>query len=506
MELRERLTGTWQALPIAHRIGVVAAIVGLLMGAFMFVQWVSAPSYTVLASNLDDADVGEVVDLLESEGVAYEIGGGGTTVLVPRQRLYTTRAALAQAGVDANATPGGYELLDEQGLTVSDFRQQVDYKRALEGELAKTLMAMDGVDSATVHLVLPDEELFTEQRKPTTASVLLDTGRELNATEVEAVTFLVSSSVEGLETSQITVANSDGTVLHAPGDTAGAGGTTNRQLRQTREFEQSLAGDITTLLARATGSPASVVVRAELNFDETSVESVDYDPDSQVVIKEQTEDENYEGTGVSPGGTVGVDGGPLPDADGEATYEREEVLREYGVDNTTTVTNRAPGQVEGLSVAIVMDDGSVTGATVPDVDEVEQLVAAAVGLDQDRGDTVAVTPVPFPDADEETEEPNGTSLTAMIPQIVGGLVLLVVAVGLFLMTRRRKQGDDPSPAPASNLGLADDTPAEEPAPEPRPAPERPDDGLKREVSEMVDRQPEEVATLLRGWLADSQGK
>ncbi len=503
---------TWRALPMAHRIGMGAAAAGLLMASVLFLQWVSTPSYTVLASGLGDGDVARIVDQLETEGVPYEIGNGGTTVLVPRNQLYTTRASMAQAGIAAESAPVGYELLDDQGLTVSDFRQQVDYQRALEGELARTLMAMDGIRSATVHLVLPEDELFTERQQPATASVLVDTLRTLNASEVEAVTFLVASSVEGLEASGITVADASGTVLHAPGDGSVPGAVASRQLRETREFESALAGDISQLLGRATGSPASVVVRAVLDFDETSTETETFDQDSQVALREQTTTETFEGDGAATGGAVGVDGGPIAAGDGESSYERDEVLREYGVNRTTTVTTQAPGRVDKLSVAIVMDDGTATGAAVPDPAEIEDLVAAAVGLERDRGDSVAVSAVPFPEAQDAVE--GGAAMDAMldrVPELIALIVLGVVAVGLFLMTRRRGETEDLMPA----LGRAEregpvievDDRVEEPvavAVAERPRPLAPDDTLKREVSELVERQPEEIATLLRGWLADQR--
>ncbi len=408
----------------------------------------------------------------------------------------------------------GYELLDDQGLTVSDFRQQVDYQRALEGELARTLMAMDGINGATVHLVLPEEQLFTERQQPTTASVLLDTGRTLSASEVEAVTFLVASSVQGLEAGGITVADASGMVLHSPGDTGVPGAVASRQLRETRAYEAAMASDITALLQRATGSPASVVVRASLNFDETSTETETYNPDTQVTLREQTLNEEFEGTGDGPNGVVGVDGGPIEEGAGDSSYTRDEVLREFGVDRTVTVTNQAPGQVEKLSVAIVMDDGTATGASVPGTTEVEDLVAAAVGLDEARGDSVAVTSVPFPVSEDEPASAVAMGdMLERIPQFVALLVFVLVAVALFLMTRRTS--DEPAPAlaaaesPMPVIDIDDTSPAEEPeapaveAPR-RPRPTPPDDELKREVSELVERQPEEIAALLRGWLADQR--
>lgn len=505
MELRDRVTGFVRGLPVAHRVSIIAAGVGLAMVLFWFVSWVTTPSYTVLYSGLAEQDVAATIDELESLGVPYRIEGGGNRILVPRDQLYTTRASLAQAGIAGHAEPQGYELLEDQGLAVSDFRQRVDYRRALEGELARTLGAMSGIESAQVHLVLPQDELFRENQQPTTASVLLTTTRPLDATEVEAVAFLVSSSVEGLEPNQLTIADARGTVLHAPGDAGGAGVVANRQLRQTREFEQALAADTASLLERATGRPASVVVRASLNFDESETQTEVFAPESQVAIREQTTNEEFEGSGTLPGGAVGVDGGPLPGAAEDSTYSREEVSREYGVDRTTTRTIQAPGKVERLSVAIVMDDGSITGTAVPDDVEVERLVSAALGLDEERGDNVAVTRVAFPVLDEEVEEP-ATSMLGLLTQVAGGVVLLIVAIALFLMTRRRGKDDAPQlPAAAAAPQASGTTRFIEALPEKEPQPIPRSVQLKEEVADLVRAQPEEIAQLLRGWLADRRG-
>jgi flagellar M-ring protein FliF len=498
VDVRDRFTAFVRTLPVAHRVGIVAALAVLAMASVVFGRWILTPTYTVLYSGLDDAAVAGVVAELDGLGVPYRLEGG-SRISVPQDRLYATRAALASAGVGGRTAPPGYELLDNQGLSISDFRQRIDYQRAVEGELAKTLMAMDGIATATVHLALPEEELFTERQKPATASVLVGTNRTLTESEVEAVTFLVASSVEGLEAANVTLADASGAVLHAPGDAAGSTAVTNRNLRQTREYEQALANDLSVLLTRVTdGTPASVVVRAAMNYDEAQTESERFAPDSQVALRESSTAERFEGTGAVPGGVVGVDGGPLAAGDGgESAYDREEVLREYGVDRVVDRTVRAPGTVERLSVAIVMDDGTQTGAPVPPRAEIENLARAALGLDDARGDSLAVTlmalPSPEPPA-VPAEEAGG--LVDLLPEAVAALVLLVVTIALFLMSRRRKPVAVPAPpsalpAPATLL-----------EPEALEAPDEATQELQRDVAALVERQPEEIATLLRGWLAD----
>lgn len=503
-DARQRATEFIKALPVAHRVLIVSALAGLVMAGMVFAKWVTTPSYTVLYSGLTNEAVAASIEQLETLGVPYKLEGGGSTVLVPRDQLYTTRASLAAEGLSGSTTPPGYELLDSQGLSVSDFRQRVDYQRALEGELSKTLMAMNGVNSATVRLVLPEEELFAENQEPVTASILLNTTRELNDQEVETVTFLVSSAVEGLTPDSITVADARGNVLHAPGDAGGTSVTSNRNMRQTRDFEQALAADIKALLAGAGGAPASVVVRASLNFDERQTETETYDPDNQVTTSEQVITEEYEGVGARPGGAVGVDGGPVPDIAGqENTYSKEQATREFGVSRTTAQTISAPGAVDRLSVAVVMDDGSVTGADVLPAGEAEDLISAAVGLDEARGDTLAVSLMPMPRIEDAAVEEEPEGLLAMLPQIVAAVVLLLVCLALVLMTRRRKAATpelvlpDTMPAELQTFDI-DELGAGNHALQPVGAPQ----SLEGEVRELVQSQPEEIALLLRSWLAD----
>lgn len=422
MDLQERITQFVRSLPVAHRVVIGVAAAGLLMATFVFFNWVSTPTYTVLYAGMDERDVSAVITQLESDGVPYKLDNGGRTVMVPKAQLFDTRARLAGQGIGGSVAPQGYEILDAEGLTISDFRQQVDFKRAVEGELARTLMSMDAVGSATVHLVIPEDELFVEAQEPASASVLVDTARTLNQNEIETITFLVSSAVADLEPSHVTVADTNGNVLNAPGDSLGVAGALNKNLRLTREYEAKVAADLQRLLNTAVGvGRAEVSVQAVLDFDETETQRETYAPESQVATREQTVSESFEGSGTPPGGTVGIDGGPIASgANGETTtYNRDEVTREYGVDKTIDVTKNAPGDVQQLSVAIVLDDGSLSGLAAPDTNEIERLITAAAGISEPRGDTVAVTTAAFPVIEDPTElGGNLSSMLDMVPQIL----------------------------------------------------------------------------------------
>ncbi len=543
---RDKLVGIVKAIPVAHRIVIGVAIVILVLAAKLFMGWASQPSYTVLSSGLDDKELASVINELEAEGVPYKIEAGGTRVLVPQKDLATTRAHLAEAGVGVGVEPQGYEILKDQGLSMSDAMQQVNFRRALEGELEKALMAMDGINTAKVQLVVPDEALFTEDQAPATAAVLLDTKTELTDSQVEAITYLVSSSVEGLTVDHITITDTKGRVLSAPGGANGVGGSA-KNLEATRQFEALLTTDVQRLLS---AYDAQVVVKADLNFDTTHTESEQYDPQTQgtVVLRQDSTNENFTGNGTPPNGIVGVDGGTTDDAaaaggtsDGITNYTLEKQTVENGVSRVVSSIDQAPGKVEGLHVAVVLDSGANTGAATPDADKIKTLVSAALGL-QTTGstprDTIEVQSFDLPAATPATN-PDGTpvdsttssatskkSPMSMIPQALGALVLAFVAFSLWRMTRKpkakkpKKVKGEQGAALSAGGGLALGTGAEafaldggylelgsagtgDPALMARHAAM---DNLRDDVIDLVQRQPEEIAVLLRGWLADRRAE
>lgn len=503
MEFRQRLGAMIRTIPPAQQAGIAVALIVLILASVMFFRWVTTPAYTVLYSGLEASQVQSVIDELESQGVPYKLEAAGTQILVPRSEVYEVRASLAAAGIQGTVVPQGYELLDGQSLTITDFQQRVAYQRALEGEIAKTLMAMQPIESATVHLVIPEEPLFEEERKPTTASVLVAPVRPLSDAEVESIISLVSSSVEGLEPSNVTVADAAGTVLHAAGEDATGAGMGSRTLRQTREFEQLLAQDLTSLLTTVLGpGRASVVVRAQLDFDQRTSESETFSKEEPPTLKEQTLEEEFTGAGAAPGGALGVDGGVVATGEGDYEYTKNETLREYGVDRVVTSITEAPGTIERLSVAVVVDDGTQTGATPIPVDEVQRLVSAAVGLDTLRGDVVEVSAIPFPASDEApvAEEPEPNPLEAHPTEIAGAALLLIVALSFLFMGRsRRRRPVEVSPQPALEPApTLEALPVGAPAELSEPA----EPNIHDDVVGLVQSQPEEIAALLRSWLAD----
>jgi flagellar M-ring protein FliF len=525
--MRDQVTARWSALQRllqGYTAGQKAVLgvggAALLLATFMLVRWISAPSYVPLFSDLSSADASAVIDELDSKGVAYEITDGGSTITVPRADVYSTRIALSGEGIPSGDDKGGYSILDEQDLSTSKFKEQTDYKRAMEGELTRTIEAIDGVRTAVVHLALPRKEVFSDEQAPATASVLVSTtaGNTLSGEQVQAIVHLVSSSVEGLPADQVTVADASGRVLSVAGDGGGAAGS--RQ-QQTEDYQDAMAKRITTMLDRVVGAGRSTVrVTADLDFDQAVTESTRYtsDPQKQPLSTSRST-EKYQGSGTGGAGSTGVVG---PDgqmdttagggAGGDNSYEKEQVTSDNAVDRTVEKRQAAPGSVASLHIGVALDDATLEGTTPQ---QIQGLVEAAAGIDPRRGDTVEVTAMPFDRTAEEAaakELAAAESAASRAAWLDRGrtiaLVLLLVAAVVWAVRRSRRQQEERLEATQLVVEQLRQDGAraravEAAAPTALVELERTQaDDVRDEIADLVERQPEDVAALLRGWLAE----
>ena len=501
-------------------------VVVLLVGGFFFATWASKPTYAPLFNNLSGADANAIVEQLNTGGVPYELSDGGATVLVPQDQVYDQRLKMSGEGLPAEAA-SGYALLDKQGVTTSDFMQHVGYQRALEGELSTTIKSIEGVQAATVHLVIPQKDIFSDDEKKPTASVLITgrTGQQLDSEQVQAVVHLVASSVEGLDPKNVTVAGSDGTVLSTgdgKGLAGGAGGDARAQ--QTQQFEVRMNSALQGMLESVVGSGKAIVkTTADLDFDETETKTQRYTAEDGVPpLTETTTRESYDGGGNTAGGVLGPDNIQVPNgANGSGAYESTSEQRNNAVGMVTETRRSAPGAVRRLNVSVVLDTASAGGIETA---QVEKMVSAAAGLDTARGDTMAVTAMPFDSsaADQAAEAEAKAGLAEQQQQVVSmaktGAMVLGILILLFLAWRysRKSKRSQLSAeelaelaemqaaldaAQARELAGADVLPAIEAAPEPDGRLEE-REARQKEIAEMVATQPDEVAQLLRGWLAD----
>ncbi len=269
-------TGAFGSFSPGQKAVTIFAVVALVIGGYFFATWAGQPTYAPLFSGLTPVDANSIVDQLNTDGVPYKLTDGGTTIMVPDGQVYDERIKVSAAGLPSQGE-AGYELLDKQGVTTSEFMQQITYRRALEGELSKTIKSIDGVKTAAVHLAIPEKDVFTDDTQKPTASVLVDTGtRSLTSGQVQSVVHLVASSVEGLDPANVTVVGANGKVLSASDDSSGADGAGDGA-SATTAYEQRLNGALQKLLETVLGPNHSVVqVTADLDFDSTETKTQRY--------------------------------------------------------------------------------------------------------------------------------------------------------------------------------------------------------------------------------------
>lgn len=529
--IRRRGANAFSGFTAGQRAMLGLALLGTFLGGMFFLRWSAATEYAPLFSNLEAADAAEVTSALDSRGTPYRLADGGTSILVPRAEVYAARIELSADGLPSSGSPG-YELLDDQGITTSEFRQRVDYQRALEGELARTIGAIDGVQDAIVHLVIPEDDLFSADAQHPSASVLLSTraGQTIAAGQVQAVVHLVASSVEGLEADQVTVADATGRVLSAPGEDGLAAAAGDARASQTAGFEAAMASRIEEMLVPVTGpGRARVSVTAQLDLDRRETTSETFgQPDSAPVMSESTSDESFSGDSAAVGGVLGPDAVPTTGTTGDgSTYTRSSTDRVFANERITQVVQDAPGDVQRLSVAVLLDEGAGIDSVA-----VQQLVAAGAGIDVARGDTLEVTQLPFDTsaadaaaaelADARHAEEKG-QLFSLLRTVAS---VAIVAIVLFLAWRSTRKAAVARYPLAIPLDVAD--PADRGLPAGGIGPTEEQDGaafarelagieaipsgpteadlqreeLQGQITDLIDRQPDDVAQVLRSWMSE----
>jgi len=515
-----RIRSVLSTISLGQKVVIGLLAVGLLLGGFFFYNWITAPTLSPLFSNLASTDASAIVDELNAEGVSYQLADGGSTIMVPNDQVYNLRLTMSGKGLPAGQDTG-YSLLDQQGITTSEFQQQVTYQRAVEGELAKTLEAIKGVNTAVVHIALPKDQVFVADQGKPTASVLLDlgAGTQLSGEQISAVTNLVSSSIEGMDPKDVTVADSDGQVLSAAGQVSAAAGD-QRSAMET-DYEDRLAANAQKILDQVLGPNHAVVsVRADLDLSQrqSTSESYSYNQGTPPISSSQST-ETYSGTGGAVGGVLGPENTGTATGSGNSAYNKSDTTDNNAVDKTTTTTQDAPGSIKRLTVSVVMD-GTVAGNL--NQQQVQSLIGNAVGLDTARGDAITVAAMPFDttaaqQAKAEVEAAKKAEQQAQMWSLVktGGIALGILLVILIVWLRSRRRGEveeEYEPLELSDDMLAElerlrvsstrDEPVVDTAALELEAAER--QRVRSEISTMVAEKPDEVAAMLRGWLSESK--
>ncbi|MGZ6791358.1 MAG: flagellar basal-body MS-ring/collar protein FliF [Mycobacteriales bacterium] len=490
-------------------IGLLS-VVGLTGGVF-FLKWVSAPSYGVLLAGLDPKDAEAVTAKLSSDGVQYKLASGGSTVLVPQASIDAERMKVAAAGLPAGSTQDGWAAFDKQGLTSSSFQQQVAYQRALEATLAGSLQEIDGVKSAQVHLALPEKRLFSENADPARASVLVQTTGTLSDGTVDAMTHLIASAVPSLSPKDVSITDGSGTLLTGGSTSTGKADTARRA------YEDALTAQVTSMFDTLLGPGHAVVrINAEMDTSDKTIDTQVYDPKQSAVLSQTTSSEKYAPSGATTtttGGAVttasvtGATAGQTSTTGGNNGYTKADSSTTNGVSVTQTHEVVAPGGVKRLTVAVAVDSNA---KNAPNAATITSLVAGAVGYDAKRGDTLSVSTPAFLMSSSKTAATAAAAKAGPLdlvstygPKALGGLLLLFVGFGFLRTVKRGTATDIPAEqvTAAIEAGKRGAVTGRRSAPALTgtvPSPRASSDDLLG----VLDESPDEVAGMLRGWLAN----
>jgi len=459
-QMEKRLTTMGMGKTIVLGVVVAAAVAA---GVVLW-MWAQKPELQLLYSNLTPSDSGVIISKLREGRVPFEVSDGGTAILVPRSQVHELRMQLASQGLPQGGGVG-FELFDKSPLGTTDFVQRLNVRRALEGELSRTIGQLNKVSKARVHLVTPEKSLFTERQQAPRASVIIELrpGQKLSPEQIQAIVHLVTSSVEGLEANNITVVDNDGRVLTKPVDEKSLGGMTSAQLEYQRDIEGNFEKKIQSMLERVVGpDKAAVRVTAEINLTRTEKTEEKFDPEIQVIRSEQKTTEKSNGSSsstspASPGVTANV---PPTQGTGQSnsqdTSEKKTETINYEIAKTVSHTTDPVGTIAKLSVAVLVDGkytsetdaaGKVTKTYAPRADDelkkLEDLVKNAIGFSAERQDQVQVSNLQFEDAGmldipaDQGTAPAGPSMVQQIfeyvpPKLIIGLILFLLIFFLVL--------------------------------------------------------------------------
>ncbi|HVW74008.1 MAG TPA: flagellar basal-body MS-ring/collar protein FliF [Rhizomicrobium sp.] len=529
----------------AARFGVMAGVAAVLTAFFLYIAGaITEPPKTILFSGLESRDAAAVTAKLDGMAVKYDVKDGGT-ILVPADQVTKLRMALAQDNLPAAGV--GYEIFDKSdAFGTTAFVQNINHQRALEGELARSMQTIEGIQSARVHLVIPERQIFSRDDQQPSASVVLRTAGRLDRGQVLAIQHLVAAAVAGLSPDRVAIVDDRGNLLAGGDDKSGPDALARNQDEDTTNYENGLRSRIESIVASVVGpNHVQVQVAADINYNHTQTTSEDYNPDSKVVRSTQTIEQNSSNTS---GGSNAVSvanalpGGQASGGDSSKdTSGRTEETTNYEISKKVTTSTVDGGDVKKLSVAVVVDGSGDTAAaykprTPEEMAKITALVKSAMGFDATRGDQVQVTNMQFARMDDNSGTPAPKPLLGLDSadwfKIIEAAIMCVTAllIGLFvakplinrmfaaqaaaggggafaIANASPVAGALPAPAAAQAAMTAPDG-AAQPAALPAPAPSidisRIDGQVSnssiKKVGEVVSSHPEEALAIIRTWL------
>jgi len=423
------------AMTLKKKISLMA-VIGLTVGGLVYlIQWSGRPTFERLYTGLSVDDAGMIVEQLKSQKVPYQITGGGSCIEVPAEKVYELRMLMASEGLPQGSGIG-FEVFDNAKLGMTEFMQNVNYQRALQGELSRTINQIDEIESSRVHIVMPTQTLFIEEATPASASVVLKMkpGKQLGQGQIQGIIHLVSSSISGLETENVTVVDNRGKLLAGKGDTASQGAMSTDQFMYQRKMESTLENRIKTMLEEVLG-PDKAIVRVSCDLDFMRHEQTEemYLPENQVVRSEQIHEEATSDGRNTPMGIPGVSSNIRPNSigidntqadmtgpGGTTVFRKQDQTKNYEIGKVVSRKVMPSGTLRRVSAAVIVDgnyrnvskkkgreEWEYTARSPEEMAQFEKIVKSAINFDLQRGDSVEIENIPFEtaklDAGDEVE-------------------------------------------------------------------------------------------------------
>ena len=518
-----QLLNLLRSMSLSRKISM-AFVLALVIGGFalMFV-WANKADYQVLFNNLSPEDGGAIVTKLREKNIPYKIEANGNVLMVPAEKVHELRLDLAGDGLPHGGNIG-FEIFDHTDFRTTSFVQELNYRRALQGELARTINQFKEVNASKVFIVIPRESLFIEESKPASAAIQLDLKSNLPAGKLAAIVHLVASAVEGLESGQVTVVDTKGRVIFKGGDTDSTSAIlSSSQLDYKSKVENEIRKNVQSMLEGIVGIGKAIVrVNAEIDFSKVTLSEEEYDPYATVVRSER----NIEESGQSSEGAVDTARtlinerrGVVPGESGaEKRNSKKDTATNYEINKITRTILKPAGTVKRLSVAAVIDgtyatktlaDGTTEKNYVPrtgeELKKFEDIVKRAMGYNEDREDQVSVNSIPFSESISTDILPETTGGGSDILKLVGRYrktavnLALVVLVFLLIVRPLLKNLKRMSKESISeNLELPEGSKGYAQIPEPSGM------GQKERALELTKTNPEKTEQLLKGWVTEKE--
>ncbi len=518
-----QLKKLYEDLSIRQKVIAGLVVVGVLAGFTALFLLINTPTYKVLYTDLDQKDAGEIVQWLKKKGISYKVTQGGSTIKVPEDKVYDIRLSLASQGLPRGSTVG-FEIFDKSSLGTTDFVQQVNYQRALQGELEKTIARFPQVKTVRVHIAKPKDSLFVGQRQEPSASIVLELkrGQELSQNQVLGIVHLVASAVPRLKKDNVTVVDTTGNVLYEAKmqlkDPLKA--KASLQFTYRKRLEDYFKHKIQTMLEDALGPQKAVVrVSAEVDFNQVKTNEDRYDPDSIAIRSEEKLEELEKPS--QQGGIPGVKGGlanklqgNLGQQGGEFLKRKKKDIANYEITRIQREILGSVGSLKRLSVAVMVDGKyrNEKGKTIyeprspEELTNLTQIVKAAMGYSEDRGDEVSVVNVAFsPVTEKKGMVAKALDIFTKLIRPMANLILALIFIFVILRPLLNRFVLQPPEAPPSEEAAAIEgevaggeaamAPSFEPIPD-----------VKGELRDLANEYPERAAALIKIWLREKKKK